>query len=247
MGPYDKKFFQNIEKDSLLSAREIVPFVVDFLKPKSVIDVGCGLGVWLSVFIEHGVENILGVDGDYVDLDSIFIPRRNFYSHDLNQSLKLEKNFDLVVSLEVAEHIQSKFAKDFVKSLTSLGDIVMFSAAIPFQGGTNHVNEQWQEYWERLFNDEGYEAVDLIRKRVWNNPKVSTWFAQNILFYVSRDLIDRNPIIKAEKEKSNFPISVVHPKHYENLVLLNNMGLKRTLRAMPRMILHAILRKIARR
>ena len=91
MGSYDKKFFQNIEKDSLLSAREIVPFVVDFLKPKSVIDVGCGLGVWLSVFIEHGVENILGVDGDYVDLDSIFIPRCNFYSHDLNQSLKLEK------------------------------------------------------------------------------------------------------------------------------------------------------------
>ena len=153
--PYSDKFFREIEKGSLHSAQEIAPLIVDFLQPKSVVDVGCGTGVWLSVFKEQGIEDILSIDGDYVNMDSVHIPRENFLPHDLTHPLKIDKKFDLVVSLEAAEHIPSKFARTSVESLTRLGPVIMFSAAIPYQGGENHVNEQWQDYWKVLFNEIG--------------------------------------------------------------------------------------------
>jgi len=244
---YDENFFRDLEKGSLQSAKEIVPLVVRFLQPASVVDVGCGTGAWLSVFKEQGIKDILGVDGDYVNRDSILIPKEAFQSHDLTSPLAINKKFDLVVSLEVAEHLPSNCAETFVESLTRLGPVVMFSAAIPYQGGQNHVNEQWQDYWRILFNKKGYEAVDFIRKKVWDNPKVGTWFAQNTLLYVHRDYMEANSNIKEEWEKSSFPLSVVHPKSYEGYVLLNNMGLKRTLKAMPGMILERIIQKIRER
>ena len=204
---YDEKFFRAIEVGSLQSAKEIVPLVLSFFQSRSVVDVGCGTGVWLSVFREHGIEDILGIDGDYVNLDSIRIPKNTFMAHDFTRPLTINKKFDLVVSLEVAEHIPSKFAKKFVDSLTHLGSVIMFSAAIPYQGGQNHVNEQWQDYWRVLFNEKGYEAIDFVRKRVWDNPRVEPWFAQNILLYVKKDYIEINPTIKNEWRKSNFTIN----------------------------------------
>jgi len=242
--PYDEKFFRALEVGSLQSAKEIVPLVVEFLRPASVVDVGCGTGAWLSIFGEQGIEDILGIDGDYVDLDSILIPKGAFQTHDLTRPLLLNRKFDLVVSLEVAEHLPSNCAETFIESLTRLGSVVMFSAAIPYQGGQNHVNEQWQDYWRNLFSRNGYEAVDFVRKRVWDNPGVGPWFAQNIIMYIQKDYLGENPLLKEEWKKTDFPLSVVHPKHYENHVLLNNVGLRQTLQAMPRMIFEAILRKI---
>lgn len=241
---YDEKFYNFIAKGSEKTAREIVPLVLEFIRPQSVVDVGCGTGAWLSVFQEQGVEDILGVDGDYVELRSLLVPEESFLVHDLTKPLELERQFDLVVSLEVAEHLSHKYAKTFVESLVRLGPVVMFSAAIPYQGGVNHVNEQWQDYWRDLFNENGFEAVDFVRKRVWNNPKVGPWFAQNIVIYIQKDYLDANPLLMEERKRTDFPLSVVHPKHYENLVLLNNVGLRRTLQAMPRMIFEAILSKV---
>jgi SAM-dependent methyltransferase len=241
---YDESFYDFIAKDSLESANEIVPLILEFIRPQSVIDVGCGTGAWLAVFREQGIEDVLGIDGDYVDRNSLLVPEALFQAHDLVRPLEIGRKFDLVVSLEVAEHLSSRHAKNFVKSLTSLSPVVMFSAAIPYQGGKNHVNEQWQDYWRKLFSEKGFEAVDFVRKRVWDNPKVGPWFAQNIIMYIQKDYLDQNPLLKEEWEKADFPLSVVHPKHYENLVLLNSVGLKQTLQAMPQMIFEAILRKI---
>ncbi len=245
--PYSEKFFRALEAGSLQSAKEIVPLVVEFLRPASVVDVGCGTGAWLSVFREQEIEDILGIDGDYVNLGSMLIPKEAFQSYDLTRPLVINRKFDLVVSLEVAEHLPSNCAETFVESLTRLGSVVMFSAAIPYQGGQNHVNEQWQDYWRILFNEKGYEVVDFIRKKVWDNPKVETWFAQNTLLYVERDYMKKNSTIHEEWKKNSSPLSVVHPRSYESYVLLNNIGLKRTLKAMPRMILEKIFRKISGR
>ena len=240
---YDESFYDFIAQSSRKSAKEIVPLVLEFVRPQSVVDVGCGTGAWLSVFQEQGIEDILGIDGSYVDANSLLIPKESFQAHDLALPLEIQRKFDLVVSIEVAEHISSKNAKTFVDSLTRLGSIVMFSAAIPYQGGANHVNEQWQDYWRNLFNENGFEAVDFVRKRVWNNPRVDAWFAQNIILYVQKDYLEENSLLKEEWVKTNFPLSIVHPKHYENLILLNNVGLRRTLQAMPRMIFETILSK----
>ena len=43
-----------------------------------------------------------------------------------------------------------------VATITKHGDAVLFSAAIPGQGGQDHLNEQWPEYWQKKFEVNGY-------------------------------------------------------------------------------------------
>jgi SAM-dependent methyltransferase len=217
METYTEDFFQTIRHGSINSAKEIVPIIFDFINPKSVIDVGCATGTWLSVFSQHGVEDIQGIDGDYVERSKLEIPGEKFSSFDLKKSLNLGRKFDLVISLEVAEHLPKDCAETFVDSLINLGEVILFSAAIPFQGGTEHVNEQWLEYWEKYFKEKGYVAIDCIRKRIWQNDNVEYWYAQNILIFADKDCLElpKYNLLKQELElnKAN-QLSVVHPKKY---------------------------------
>jgi 2-polyprenyl-3-methyl-5-hydroxy-6-metoxy-1,4-benzoquinol methylase len=112
----------------------MVPMVLDLTQPKSVVDIGCGIGTWLKVCREHGVEEILGVDGGHVDREQFLIPAECTLSADLSKPLHLEKTYDLVISLEVGEHLPAESAQTLVDTVTRLGPVVMFSAAIPFQG-----------------------------------------------------------------------------------------------------------------
>jgi hypothetical protein len=158
--------------------------------------------------------------------------------------LAIGRKFDLIVSLEVATHLSSRHAKSFVDSLTSLGPVIMFSAAFLIREERITLTSNGRDYWRNLFYEKRFEAMDFVRKRVWYNPEVGLWFAQNIIMYIQKDYLAENPLLKEEWEKTSFPISIVHPKHYENLVLLKNVGLGRTLQAMPKMIFEAILCKI---
>jgi len=203
---YSQQFYDMIAEGSLSSANVIVPIVARYLPTRSVCDVGCGTGVWLRVFKQHGTERIVGMDGDYVDTAKLLIPRECFRPTDLTQPLPQGERFDLVISLEVAEHLPESCAQQFVRDLTQLSDCVLFSAAIPRQGGTGHVNEQWQSYWARLFDAEGFAVFDLIRPRVWYSPDVAPWYTQNTLVYtkdpdVQRRLQLATPLI----------LDIVHP------------------------------------
>src|SRR5262249_36128871 len=169
------------------SAREIVPLVLELILVRSIVDVGCALGTWLSVFKECGVQDVLGIDGAHVDLNMLEIPKEQFLAFDLGKPFAIGRQFDLVVSFEVAEHLPPECAEIFVDSLTRLGPVILFSAAAPFQGGENHVNEQWPDYWVKYFQSKGYEAIDCLRKKIWQNSKVEWWYAQNTLMFVRRD------------------------------------------------------------
>src|SRR5215467_13018648 len=138
--PYTVDFYKIHRQGSRRSASQIVPLVLELVQPKSVIDVGCGVGAWLSVFNECGVEDFYGLDGEYVDRNMLEIPHQRFLAVDLTKPIQLNRQFDLVVSLEVAEHLPDNCAEMFVDSLTKLGRVILFSAAIPHQGGTRHVN-----------------------------------------------------------------------------------------------------------
>lgn len=194
---------------------EVVPMILKFIQPKSVIDVGCGIGTWLSVFSKLGIRDFLGVDGDWVDKQLLKIPENNFVSHDLTKLLGINRKFDLVVSLEVAEHLYERYAETFVNSLVNLGSVVLFSAAIPFQGGIPHVNEQFPDYWAELFGKYNFVPIDAIRPRIWYNDKVEYWYCQNIILFVNQNVIDNYPLLKAEiKTPKAYPLSIVHPRAY---------------------------------
>jgi 2-polyprenyl-3-methyl-5-hydroxy-6-metoxy-1,4-benzoquinol methylase len=117
---YSSLYYKKVGASAERSAREIVPLVVDLLEPRTVVDVGCGLGDWLVVFEELGVDAVLGIDGDWVPRDSLRIDSSRFLAHTLTEPLVMTRQFDLVVCLEVAEHLPATIAPSFI-DLDSLG------------------------------------------------------------------------------------------------------------------------------
>ena len=208
-------FSRNLLDGSRGSAQETLPLLLQLMQPKSVIDVGCGVGSWLAVFRELGVDDVVGVDAGWADKKKLEIPRERFLVFDLKKPFSMDRQFDLVLSLEVAQHLPARCARTFVDSLTSLGPVILFSAAIPFQGGIHHVNEQWPEYWARYFQDRDYAVIDCLRKKIWHNDKVEWWFAQNILLFVHQDYCARCPLLNEERERSSSSqLALVHPRRY---------------------------------
>ena len=216
---YTENFFRELQDGSYRSAKEIVPLVLELVQPKSVIDIGCGAGTWLSVFKEFGIEDICGVDGDYVGEEILKIPKEQFLSLDLSKPFHLDRQFDLVLSLEVAEHLPPESAGIFIDSLTRLGSVILFSAAIPHQGGTQHMNEQWPDYWAKFFHHTGYVAIDCIRKTIWQNANVEWWYAQNLLLFVRTDYLhSHHSLNRAFENTATSQLSIVHPQKYLILV-----------------------------
>lgn len=247
---YDDIFYKTQKDGSRQSAKEIIPLVLELIHPKCVIDVGCGVGTWLSVFKENGIEDIWGVDGNWVDKEMLQISKERFLSFDLRKPFRMDRQFDLVVSMEVAEHLPNECAEIFVDSLTKLSPVILFSAAAPFQGGIHHVNEQWPDYWVEYFQKRRYVVIDCIRKKVWQNDKVLWWYAQNILMFIRQNYLESHPLLKREFENTaTSQLSIVHPKKYIGLaesLNLKNTSLKKTLLTLPRLIKNALRRRIQR-
>lgn len=213
---YKSKFYRARHQSTALSAETILSIVINKLpEVSSTVDFGCGVGTWLSVLKEKGVKEILGLDGAWVEEKFLEIPQKNFQRADFEQRIKLEKKYDLAISLEVAEHLRSKYAETFIDNLTNASDFILFSAAIPFQGGKNHVNEQWPSYWENLFNHKGYIVLDCIRKEVWNEKNISTWYRQNTLLFIKKERIkDLNLSERDIQNCSRSQIDLVHPEMF---------------------------------
>lgn len=185
---YDDQFYSMVTKTSSRSADIVVPLVLDHLAAAgltvgSVLDLGCGAGDWLAEFRRRGVDDIVGIDGEWAVVNA----RKNigdaFRTGNVSEPVDVGRRFDLSMSLEVAEHIDEASAATIVASLVAHSDTVMFSAAIPGQGGADHVNEQWPSWWAGLFAAHGYRPDDAVRPLVWNDPAVAYWYAQNLVLY----------------------------------------------------------------
>ncbi|MEV6841449.1 methyltransferase domain-containing protein [Streptomyces sp. NPDC051133] len=210
---YGARFYTGQQDGSARSAGRVLPLVFDLVRPRSVIDLGCGTASWLAVARSLGAETIVGVDGGWVAEKALRIPPDCFLKHDLAHSLDLNgRRFDLAMSLEAAEHLDAFRADSFVADLCALADVVLFSAAIPGQTGTNHRNEQWATYWRDRFQHLGYQLIDCLRSRLWDDPEVEPWYAQNAYLYVSSDRLATDERLRtAAAESGCMPLDVVHP------------------------------------
>lgn len=193
------------------SAKRMVDFIYELFRPTSVVDFGCGVGNFLYAFKELGVKSVLGLDGEWVNKNQLseFLQSDEFRSVDLTSSIDVGKNYGIALSLEVAEHLSDKSATQFIKNITKASEIVVFSAAVPYQGGQNHLNEQWPEYWERIFEEFGYEKYDLIRPLIWNEPDIPVWYKQNTFVYV-KGILD----LEIEKRLFQPNTRFIHPDLY---------------------------------
>jgi hypothetical protein len=179
---YGPEFFREVESGSTESARVAVPVVLEWLPSERVLDVGAGEGAWAGQFLAHGCE-VLAIDGPYVDRRRLQVPRQCFLAHDLTEPLPAsveEWAADLTVCLEVAEHLPAARGPSLVAELCRTSDRVLFSAAVPGQGGYGHINERPPAYWAELFEDQGFAISRVLQRRLAPLEEVAWWYRQNI-------------------------------------------------------------------
>lgn len=197
---YDEDFFEATVQASLRSALVVVPLVLELVKANRVVDVGCGLGAWLRACADNGVSVVRGLDGAYVDQSRLLIDPACFTPVDLSHPVMIAGTYDLAICLEVAEHLPVRNNREFVGMLTAAAPIVLFSSAIPGQGGAHHINEQWPSYWRELFAQAGFEMLDPIRPRIMHDERVKWWYRQNVVMFASRAMLSANPGLRAQAD-----------------------------------------------
>ena len=214
---YTPQYYARLSEGSRVSAAVVVPLVLDLVRPMSVVDVGCGTGAWLAAFKRQGVADVLGIDGPHIEAAQLEIEPSEFVSADLAQPLDIDRKFDLAVSLEVAEHLPEAASDQFIDVLTRLAPAVLFSAAVPHQGGEHHVNEQWPAFWIERFAACGFGALDPFRRLLWQRPDVDWWYAQNLLLFVRQDRMpeyQRRQSKPEQAKQSHDILPLVHPQNY---------------------------------
>ena len=182
---YSGDFYSYIDAGSRRSARIVAGMLMREMKIASLLDVGAGHGAWAAEWLKAGAKTVLAVDGEYVRRDQLAVPAKSFRAHDLATPLDVKKRFDLVQSLEVAEHLPGDKADLFVDNLARHGDVILFSAAVPHQGGEHHVNEQPPEYWRSKFAARGYAVFDFLRPRLAGRRDVMPWYRFNSYIYAN--------------------------------------------------------------
>lgn len=212
---YGASFYQQLRDAAAGSASVVVPLLMQWFAPASVIDVGCAAGTWLAAFGAADVGRLLGLDGPGVGTGDLEVAPDEFRCTDLATPFRLAETFDLALCLEVAEHLPEDRAAGLVADLVALAPAVVFSAAVPHQGGTHHVNEQWPDYWSQLFGAHGYAAVDCLRPLLWADERVSWWYRQNTVVYLAGNAASaRRALQDVPRWPGEHPARLVQPQRY---------------------------------
>ncbi|HEY0834832.1 MAG TPA: methyltransferase domain-containing protein [Azospirillum sp.] len=223
---YDEKFYEGQRSGSRHSSRIILGIAKDLFAPRSIVDIGCGSGAWLRSAQEMGIPDLNGVDGAWSRPQHADAQGIAFHYADLSTGdVDLGRRFDLALSVEVAEHLRPEVSDRFVDTLTRLSDRVLFSAAIPHQGGMNHVAERWQSDWAQRFLRRGYRAYDAVRPRIWTNADIPWWYRQNIVVYVKEGA--EVPALGAPSDPA--ALDVVHPEMFKHV--MNEVPMRQAYRA----------------
>jgi SAM-dependent methyltransferase len=181
---YDRRFFETTDPHHVPMYTLLADSIVELEAPASVVDVGCGAGILLERFQERNVE-IRGIEGSRhaIELSGV---RDHILRANLEHGVPAVGRFDLACCIEVAEHLPARSAKGLVDGLTRLSDAVVFTAALPGQGGTHHVNERPHAYWEGLFARAGFERDNRreseLKERIAAIPEPA-WMRMNLMVF----------------------------------------------------------------
>jgi len=171
--------YQAIYQEERPFADRLAIWIKDKINPTKVLDLGCGPGIYVWTLKDVGVD-VKGVDidprvdgldlieqGDLLSLDGV--------------------DADLVVCMEVAEHIDPQYSNDIVNSVYKSiedGGILLWTAAQPGQGGVGHINCRTKEYWLQKFIKAGLTYDDVLTGDLIDYCKQGVhmgWFVNNVM------------------------------------------------------------------
>ncbi len=202
---YNEDFYNDNISYTEQSPSIILGILSNIIEINSFCDVGGGTGLWTREFIklknnDVDLDHICCIDGNYITEKQLLIPKKCFLSFDLEKRITLNEKYDLVVSLEVAEHLNSDRSYSFVEDLVNLGDTILFSAAVPGQDGDGHINEQHMTYWVDKFKQHGYEPFDVIRPAIQDNENIPFWYKQNIIVFAKKGTYNYKTLSKVNNK-----------------------------------------------
>jgi SAM-dependent methyltransferase len=241
------KYVHTEDVHNTKTANIVAPIVMEFISEIThkkerlkIVDFGCGIGTWLHVFKKYYNAEILGLDGEWVNKKLLFkyISENEFCEVNMEKYIKLNELYDLVISLEVAEHISESNADIYVQSLVDAGKLILFSAAIPGQSGFNHINCQYPEYWIKKFKKHGYVFFDILRPQIWNDSRIEYWYKQNMFIVASEDIIIEN-----QNKYTFLNNAVIHPELFER-VLNRQLGFRFHFKMLLKSIVNKILKTL---
>jgi|KBSMisStandDraft_5_1062788.scaffolds.fasta_scaffold444296_2 hypothetical protein len=169
------------------SAAAVLPIVFEEIggTPDALLDVGAGEGHWGAAARALGVKATVGLDSARVANDD------HVWEWDAERGDPLPvypdpladgARWPLTLCLEVAEHLTPAGGAHLLRELTLVSDAILWSAAIPGQGGDGHINEQWANpHWAEGFDSCGWHLDDPFRDRLWECADVEPWYRQNLL------------------------------------------------------------------
>ncbi len=216
---YDQSWHLRFGSESSAAAAKILAYVVDTFSPESLIDFGAGAGHWVKIAVNLGIKDCTAVDGPWTDPSLIVIDKSLFHYHDLSRPICFHRRYDLALSLEAAQYLDEDGCINLINTLVQHADTILFSSAVPYQGG-NNVTERWQSHWAQLFEDRGYQPVDLIRPRFWNDSEIPYYYRQNTILYVKEigSELERLESQLASGKKA-WVLDMIHPEKWETLIL----------------------------
>jgi len=187
---YDANFFKSLEK-----YRPIYHFLADIitthLKPRSVIDWGCGCGYLLEKLLMNGITDIHGIEGSKEVVP--FIPESLIPFINIADVLLCDSaGYDLAISIEVGEHLKEKDSAKFVNNICNSADkYIWWSAAQIGQNGTGHINCRPLSWWEKVFEEVGlfepdWELTYQIKQEMLKNNLLVlgyNWLHSNLIIW----------------------------------------------------------------
>jgi 2-polyprenyl-3-methyl-5-hydroxy-6-metoxy-1,4-benzoquinol methylase len=162
---YSVEYYKRVNKEEGAQAEAMADFIVSVFNPKTVIDLGCGTGLYISSLMARGVD-CLGIDSSENAFDYVFlrVDSTKVMAGDLRERLTFPQA-DLVLCLEVLEHIQEEFADQAVDNIVNAGKVLIVSPS-PHGGGEHHHNPQPKRYWIEKFRKRGYIEIPEKSKEI---------------------------------------------------------------------------------
>lgn len=145
--------------DPMTFVPDVWEYLIKKYPIKSVLDIGCGVGINARWFLDHGII-AYGIEGfpDYIRHS--VLPEGHMKAHDYTKGPHAPDGiFDLGWSSEFVEHVEERYVPNFMATFQRCRYVCM-THATPGQGGYHHVNEQPADYWITRMQAAGFKHME---------------------------------------------------------------------------------------